>query len=151
MKIKANGIAFNYDVSGPDHAPWLMFSNSLATNLSMWDEQAAALSDRFRVLRYDHRGHGLTDAPEGKYDFGSGRELFSFIPSQQAGLPPSLLLSDWAGWAPRFGFAYDLDGKNSTALRGGFGAAVAAVTLLDRRRARGLDPGRGRRRWYTRG
>jgi hypothetical protein len=45
----------------------------------------------------------------------------SFITSQEAGLPPSLLLPDWAGWAPRFGFAYDLDGKNSTALRGGFG------------------------------
>jgi hypothetical protein len=45
----------------------------------------------------------------------------SFITSQQAGLPPSLLLPDWAGWAPRFGFAYDLDGKNTTALRGGFG------------------------------
>ena len=70
MKIKANGISINCRVEGPEGAPWLVFSNSLATNLSMWDEQAAALSDRFRVLRYDHRGHGLTDAPEGKYDFG---------------------------------------------------------------------------------
>jgi hypothetical protein len=45
----------------------------------------------------------------------------SFITSQQAGLPASLLKPDWAGWAPRFGFAYDLDGKGLTALRGGFG------------------------------
>lgn len=43
----------------------------------------------------------------------------SFVTSQDAGLPPSLLLPDWKGWAPRFGFAYDLDGKG--ALRGGFG------------------------------
>jgi len=45
----------------------------------------------------------------------------SFITSQQAGLPPSLIRPDWAGWAPRFGFAYDLTQRHTTALRGGFG------------------------------
>jgi 3-oxoadipate enol-lactonase len=69
MKVKANGIAINYQVDGPDRAPWLIFSNSLATSLSMWDEQAAALKDRFRALRYDQRGHGETDAPAGRYAF----------------------------------------------------------------------------------
>ena len=71
MKVEANGITINCRVEGPEGAPWVAFSNSLATNLSMWDEQAAALSDRFRILRYDHRGHGGTDAPEGKYDFAT--------------------------------------------------------------------------------
>ena len=73
MKIKANGIAINYDIAGGDgataNAPWLVFSNSLATTLSMWDDQAAALSDSFRVLRYDQRGHGGSDAPAGRYAF----------------------------------------------------------------------------------
>jgi 3-oxoadipate enol-lactonase len=69
MKIKANGIAFNCQIDGREDAPWVVFSNSLMTNLSMWDEQAAALSGRFRVLRYDQRGHGGTDAPEGAYSF----------------------------------------------------------------------------------
>jgi len=45
----------------------------------------------------------------------------SFITSQQAGLPPSLIRPDWAGWAPRFGFAYDLTKRHTTSLRGGFG------------------------------
>ncbi|MGB9485726.1 MAG: hypothetical protein WCD04_06410, partial [Terriglobia bacterium] len=45
----------------------------------------------------------------------------SFITSQQAGLPPSLIRPDWAGWAPRFGFAYDLTEHHTTSLRGGFG------------------------------
>ena len=52
----------------------------------------------------------------------------SFITSQQAGLPPSLIRPDWAGWAPRFGFAYDVGAhghaplqRGVTSLRGGFG------------------------------
>jgi len=44
-----------------------------------------------------------------------------FITSQQAGLPPSLIRPDWAGWAPRFGFAYDVTGHGTTSLRGGVG------------------------------
>ena len=69
MQIKANGITFNYQIEGPEGAPWLVFSNSLATNLSMWDEQAAALNKSFRILRYDHRGHGGTEATDGRYNF----------------------------------------------------------------------------------
>jgi 3-oxoadipate enol-lactonase len=69
MKIKANGIAINYRIDGPERAPWLIFSNSLATSLAMWDEQAAALANSFRVLRYDQRGHGGSDAPAGRYRF----------------------------------------------------------------------------------
>jgi len=69
MKIKANGITFNYDVTGIDGAPWLIFSNSLATNLRMWDQQAADLSNSFHILRYDQRGHGQTEAPAGRYTF----------------------------------------------------------------------------------
>jgi 3-oxoadipate enol-lactonase len=69
MKIKANGINFNCDISGREGAPWVAFSNSLMTDLAMWDDQAAALASDFRVLRYDQRGHGGTDAPEGPYSF----------------------------------------------------------------------------------
>jgi 3-oxoadipate enol-lactonase len=69
MQIKANGITFNYQIDGPEGAPWLIFSNSLATNLSMWDEQVAALKDSYRILRYDQRGHGKTEAPAGAYSF----------------------------------------------------------------------------------
>jgi 3-oxoadipate enol-lactonase len=69
MQIKANGITLNYQVEGPEGAPWVIFSNSLATDLSMWDEQAAALKKIYRVLRYDHRGHGGTEATDGRYNF----------------------------------------------------------------------------------
>ena len=69
MKIKANGIAVNYRTDGPDGAPWLIFSNSLATNLTMWDDQARELKHAYRVLRYDQRGHGGTEATAGRYSF----------------------------------------------------------------------------------
>jgi 3-oxoadipate enol-lactonase len=71
MHIKANGITFNYEIDGPDGAPWLVFSNSLATNLSMWDPQAADLGRSFRLLRYDQRGHGGTEAPAGRYTYAT--------------------------------------------------------------------------------
>jgi 3-oxoadipate enol-lactonase len=69
MKTKANGININYQIDGPDTAPWIVFSNSLATTTAMWDEQAVALKNSYRVLRYDQRGHGGTDAPAGRYAF----------------------------------------------------------------------------------
>jgi len=71
MRIKANGITFNYEIEGPGDAPWLVFSNSLATNLSMWDPQVADLKRSFRLLRYDQRGHGGTDAPAGRYAYAT--------------------------------------------------------------------------------
>lgn len=67
MKITANGISINYTLEGPASAPVVTLSHSLATNLSMWDPQIPALASRYRVLRYDTRGHGGTDAPEGAY------------------------------------------------------------------------------------
>jgi 3-oxoadipate enol-lactonase len=67
MKITANGIQMHYTLEGPANAPMVTMSHSLATDLSMWDPQAKALAQRYRVLRYDTRGHGGTDAPAGAY------------------------------------------------------------------------------------
>jgi 3-oxoadipate enol-lactonase len=67
MKLKANGIEIHYTVEG--NGPWVVMSHSLACNLSMWDEQTAMLARRYKVLRYDLRGHGATDAPAGDYTF----------------------------------------------------------------------------------
>ncbi len=69
MQVKANGITINYEVDGPDSAPWLIFSNSLATNLAAWEDQAREFKRAFRVLRYDQRGHGASAAPAGRYSF----------------------------------------------------------------------------------
>lgn len=67
MKITANGITMHCEMEGPESAPVVTLCHSLATDLSMWDPQAAVLKSGYRVLRYDARGHGGTDAPEGPY------------------------------------------------------------------------------------
>ena len=65
MNIKANGIQINYEIHGKEGAPWLVLSRSLACSLLMWDPQIAALKDQYRILAYDTRGHGATEAPKG--------------------------------------------------------------------------------------
>lgn len=65
--IRANGIDVRYEVVGA--GPWVLLAHSLASDLSIWDEQATALQDRYTVLRCDLRGHGGSSAPEGAYAF----------------------------------------------------------------------------------
>ena len=67
--VTVNGCRLNYRIDGAKGAPWVTFSNSLATDLHLWDAQAALLADRFRILRYDTRGHGLSESAPGAYDF----------------------------------------------------------------------------------
>ena len=54
-------------IEGPEGAPVLMLSNSLGTNLSMWDAQAPAFARHFRLVRFDRRGHGKSGVPKGPY------------------------------------------------------------------------------------
>ena len=66
MKAKTNGIELNYEIHG-DKGPWVVLSHSLACHLHMWDAQIDLLKDRYRVLAFDTRGHGKSDAPPGAY------------------------------------------------------------------------------------
>jgi 3-oxoadipate enol-lactonase len=67
QQLTIDGIRFRVLVEGAEDAPALMLSNSLSSNLSMWDPQMPEFLKRYRVVRYDHRGHGGTDAPAGPY------------------------------------------------------------------------------------
>jgi len=69
MKVTANGIGINYRIDGPEGAPWVTMSNSLATTHRMWDAQMDTFTRQYRVLRYDKRGHGATDVAPGPYSF----------------------------------------------------------------------------------
>jgi 3-oxoadipate enol-lactonase len=67
MKAKVNGIEIHYEIHGKEGAPWLVLSHSLACSGRMWDPQIAAFKDRYRILNYDMRGHGDTEAPREAY------------------------------------------------------------------------------------
>jgi 3-oxoadipate enol-lactonase len=67
MKILANGIQLNYELTGQPGAPVVMLSHSLASSMVMWNPQLNSLESHFQVLRYDMRGHGASDAPDGAY------------------------------------------------------------------------------------
>lgn len=60
-------VAVHHEVTGPADAPVVVLSNSLGSTLEMWDAQVDRLSDRFRVVRYDTRGHGRSPVPPGPY------------------------------------------------------------------------------------
>ncbi|BCJ90930.1 3-oxoadipate enol-lactonase [Terrihabitans soli] len=62
-----DGVKLFYTLDGPESAPVLMLSNSLGTTHKMWEPQLAAFSKKFRVLRYDRRGHGQSSSPPGPY------------------------------------------------------------------------------------
>ena len=76
----SDGMLLNYEISGPADAPPLVFSNSLGTNLNMWDGQMAEAERHWRVIRYDQRGHGGSDAPDGDYALARlGRDVVDLL------------------------------------------------------------------------
>ena len=60
--IQVDGLSVHYRIDGPDEAPPLLLVHSLGTSLEMWAPQARALAGTFRVISYDLRGHGLSEA-----------------------------------------------------------------------------------------
>lgn len=67
MFIQANGNRMHYTVDGPIDAPWVTFVTGIANDVTLFDGQAAALADTFRVLRYDLRGQGQSAATPPPY------------------------------------------------------------------------------------
>ena len=71
---------FNVQVDGPANAPPIVLSNSLGTTLAMWEPQMAALAARFRVVRYDQRGHGASTHAGGDYGLDTlGRDVLAIL------------------------------------------------------------------------
>ena len=67
MQITVDHAGVSYLLDGPEGAPVITFSHSLAASTAMWSPQAAAFAPRYRVLRYDVRGHGESEATPGPY------------------------------------------------------------------------------------
>lgn len=62
-----DGLTLHYEVDGPADAPTVVLSNSIGTNVALWEPIVPQLAERFRVVRYDSRGHGRSSTPAGDY------------------------------------------------------------------------------------
>lgn len=72
--------AFRITIDGDAAAPALILSNSLGTTLEMWDPQVAALSEHYRLIRYDTRGHGGSPVTPGPYSFADlGQDVLAVL------------------------------------------------------------------------
>ncbi|AXS41760.1 3-oxoadipate enol-lactonase [Breoghania sp. L-A4] len=70
QKVDRGAFYLATSVTGrPEGAPWIVLSNSLGASMEMWMPQLELLGQHYRVLSYDTRGHGRSDAPEGPYSF----------------------------------------------------------------------------------
>jgi 3-oxoadipate enol-lactonase len=67
VAIAGGAFALHTQIDGVEGAPWLVLSNGLGTDLSVWEPQVARFASRFRILRYDTRGHGASEGPPGPY------------------------------------------------------------------------------------
>jgi len=78
--VQTKDLRMYYELDGPADAPSLVLSNSLGTNLSLWDSQLPVFAQNFRVLRYDFRGHGQTSATPGEYSIEMlGRDVLQLL------------------------------------------------------------------------
>lgn len=62
-ELAIDDVRIRYRIDGRRGAPWLVFCNSLMTDLALWSGQVETFADRFRILRYDQRGHGGSSVP----------------------------------------------------------------------------------------
>jgi len=99
-----DGCPINVEIAGSDNAPVLMLSNSLGTNLHMWDEQVPEWSKHFRVVRYDRRGHGKSGVPKGPYSMERfGRDVIAVLDALNikktnwCGLSMGGMVGQWLG------------------------------------------------------
>ena len=102
--VQSDGCPIYYEIEGQPNARVLMLSNSIGTNLSMWDDQVPAVTQKFRLLRYDRRGHGKSGAPKGAYTMDQlGRDALAVADAAGAkkfywcGLSMGGMVGQWLG------------------------------------------------------
>jgi 3-oxoadipate enol-lactonase len=149
--VEAGDLRVHYVLSGPPDAALVVLSTSVGADLSMWDAQVPALEARFRVLRYDTRGHGRTSVTPGPYTI---EQLGSDVPrlldalrlerGHFCGLSMGGLIGMWLGarassrigklvlcnTAPRIGTPETWNARIDTVRR--LGMMGVAATIVDR-------------------
>src|SRR4051794_29840967 len=137
-----------HTITGPEDAPVLVLSNSLGATLEMWNPQAGPLAERFRLVRYDTRGHGRSETPAGPYSIddvgGDLEELLDHLEVERAHIAGLSLGGMTAMWlaihaprrverlvllctSPKLGPAQTWADRAATAREQGTGALVDAT------------------------
>jgi 3-oxoadipate enol-lactonase len=101
--VESGELRTHYELTS-DQGPVLVLSNSLGTDLSMWDPQMTQLAQRFRILRYDTRGHGRSSVTAGSYTIEQlGRDFIGLLDALQldrvhfCGLSMGGMIGIWLG------------------------------------------------------
>src|SRR5437667_11984547 len=101
--IQSESLRMHYELTGGP-GPVLVLSNSLGTDLSMWEPQIPELSSSFRILRYDTRGHGQSSVTAGDYTIEQlGRDVLALLDALKlervhfCGLSSGGMLGIWLG------------------------------------------------------
>ena len=158
LRVPRKGYDLHAEAQAPDHAgaPWIVFGNSLVTDLTIWDAQADALAGRYGILRYDQAGHGRSGLPERQISFDDlGDDLLAVMDAAgidraiyvglSMGVPTGLAAHRSA--PERFSALVFSDGQAKTAPGGAAGwaerIAGAAKTGMDAFAAATAD------RWLT--
>jgi 3-oxoadipate enol-lactonase len=151
---ESNGARLNYRLDGAADAPVLVLSNSLGTNLCMWDPQIPALAAKFRVLRYDTRGHGQSSVTPGPYSMSQlGRDVVGLLDAvgieraHFCGLSMGGVIGMWLG-------VYAADRINRLVLcntAAKIGVAESWNTRIEMVRTKGMGPvaETQAQRWFT--
>jgi 3-oxoadipate enol-lactonase len=102
--IQSGSCPINVQIDGSESMPALIMSNSLGTNLGMWDPQVAALSRHFRLIRYDRRGHGKSGVSAPPYTMEQlGRDVLAIMDglgirkANWCGLSMGGMVGQWLG------------------------------------------------------
>src|SRR5579863_9020969 len=89
--ILANGLVLHYAQTGSAAGTPLVFINSLGTDFRIWDSLIPHFADRFTIVRYDKRGHGLSDCPPGPYSIRAHASDLAELLTEM-GIGPAILI-----------------------------------------------------------
>ena len=82
--VNTSGATISYTAEGSADAPPLLLINSIAATREMWARQLEAFASRFRVIRYDARGHGRSSVPAGDYTVEQlGRDALAILDQEE--------------------------------------------------------------------